>query len=102
MGYGLIKTTMPKEKPKGSRLNLRISDAVMADLESLAEYFALPPSSLAHSYLVRAIRREKEKNPEAFPGVPREGVREGVPVATDAADPIPLIDGGAQKRRRTG
>lgn len=51
---------------KETRLNLRISDAFRQDIETLAEYHGLTMSSYAHSLLVRAVRREKENEPELF------------------------------------
>lgn len=51
---------------KETRLNLRITDEFRKDIETLAAYHGLTMSSYAHSLLVRAIRREKESEPEAF------------------------------------
>lgn len=51
---------------KGTRLNLRISDAFRKDIETLADYHGLTLSSYAHSILIRHIRREKQELPELF------------------------------------
>jgi hypothetical protein len=48
---------------KGTRLNLRITEAFRADLEALAEYHGLSLSSYAHSLLVKAVRRELQETP---------------------------------------
>lgn len=46
--------TMPKE----TRLNLRISGDFRQQIETLAAYHGLSLSGLAHSLLVKAVRRE--------------------------------------------
>ena len=74
---------------KGTRLNLRISEAFRDDIERLAEYHGLSLSSYAHSLLVKAIRRERESTPEAFqfPTVRSPHLAPVVATITPAVDP---------------
>jgi hypothetical protein len=51
---------------KEVRLNLRLKDSFRAEMEVLADYLGLTLSSYAHSLLVRSIREEKQRYPEAF------------------------------------
>lgn len=51
---------------KTTSINLRISPEFREEIEALAEYHGLSMSSYAHSLLVRAVRREKESEPNAF------------------------------------
>ena len=51
---------------KTTQLSIRMTEDIRRDLEILADFYALSPSSLAHSYLVRSIRKERELYPEAF------------------------------------
>lgn len=51
---------------KDTRLNLRITPQFRNELQVLADYRGLTLSSLAHSLLVKAMRRERLEEPEAF------------------------------------
>lgn len=51
---------------KDTRLNLRITPSFRNELQALADYRGLTLSSLAHMLLVKAIRQEKQNEPEAF------------------------------------
>lgn len=51
---------------KSTSINLRISPDFRRELEALANYRGLTLSGVAHSLLVRAVRQEKEREPEAF------------------------------------
>ena len=54
--------TMNKE----TRLNLRITEELRGDIETLAAYHGLAMSSYAHSLLVKSVRQAKEDYPDAF------------------------------------
>lgn len=51
---------------KSTSINLRITPQFRNDLQSLADYRGLTLSSLAHSLLVKAVRQEKQIEPDAF------------------------------------
>jgi antitoxin component of RelBE/YafQ-DinJ toxin-antitoxin module len=51
---------------KSTSINLRITPSFRNELQALADYRGLTLSSLAHSLLVKAIRQEKQNEPEAF------------------------------------
>lgn len=82
--------TMNKE----TRLNLRITELLREDIETLAAYHGLSMSSYAHSLLVKSIRQAKEQTPEAFPSEQPE--RRLAPVL---ATITPAIDPKAEVRR---
>ena len=54
---------------KSTSINLRISPDFRRELEALATYRGLTLSGVAHSLLVRAVRQEKEREPEAFEAI---------------------------------
>ena len=51
---------------KETRLNIRISPLFKDDLQRVADFHGLTVSSYVHSVLVKQIRLEKEREPEAF------------------------------------
>jgi hypothetical protein len=51
---------------KEIRLNIRIKPELKADLESVADFYGLTVTSYVHSVLIRKMREEKEREPEAF------------------------------------
>jgi len=51
---------------KETRLNIRVKPSFKDDLQSVAEFHGLTVSSYVHSVLVKAIRAEKEREPQAF------------------------------------
>lgn len=72
--------TMNKE----TRLNLRITEELRGDIETLAAYHGLAMSSYAHSLLVKSIRQAKEEYPEAF-GITEQPQRHLAPVVATIA-----------------
>ena len=72
--------TMNKE----TRLNLRITEELRGDIETLAAYHGLAMSSYAHSLLVKSIRQAKEEHPEAF-GITEQPQRHLAPVVATIA-----------------
>jgi len=72
--------TMNKE----TRLNLRITEELRGDIETLAAYHGLAMSSYAHSLLVKSVRHAKEEHPEAF-GI--ESPRHVAPVVATIGSP---------------
>lgn len=81
---------------KETRLNLRITDEFRKDIETLAAYHGLTMSSYAHSLLVRAIRREKEAEPEAF------AVRNLAPVVATIGSPKAAEDAELRRQIQRG
>lgn len=51
---------------KETRFNLRVTEDFRREIETLAHYYGLTPSAMAHSLLVRSIRSEKTAHPEIF------------------------------------
>jgi hypothetical protein len=51
---------------KSTSINLRITPSFRNDLQTLADYRGLSLSSLAHSLLVKAMRQERQNDPDAF------------------------------------
>lgn len=51
---------------KTTSINLRITPQFRNELQALADYRGLSLSSLAHSLLVKAVRMEKQIEPDAF------------------------------------
>lgn len=68
---------------KETRLNIRVKPAFKEDLKMIADYYGLTVSSYVHSALVKMLREEKERVPQAF--IPENGE----PVAKTAKKPIP-------------
>jgi hypothetical protein len=60
--------------PKEVRINVRTSEQIKRDLEITAELRGITVSSLVNSLVVKAIREEKEREPQAF--APKPTVRE--------------------------
>lgn len=60
---------------KETRLNIRVKPNFKDDLQAVADYHGLTVSSYVHSVLVKAIREEKTKAPEAFV-IHRDGIEE--------------------------
>ena len=84
----------PVSTPKDVRLNLRIKESFKDDLQQLADYLGLTLSSYAHSLLVRAVRDEKLKYPDAFE---QEAYQE---LAPNNAHHLPVVEPGREKKRR--
>lgn len=95
--------TMTKE----TRLNLRITEELREDIETLAEYHGLAMSSYAHSLLVKSVRMAKQEYAEAFDMRARSTTRLAPVVATispandrrEAQAMIDQADTATRKRR---
>ncbi len=73
---------------KETRLNLRITEELRGDIETLAAYHGLAMSSYAHSLLVKSIRQAKEEHPEAF-GITEQPQRHLAPVVATITPATP-------------
>ena len=61
-------------RPKSTYIQFRVSDDVKRELQIVAELRGLSMSGLIHSFIVKAIREEKEADPQAF--------KRGIPMTT--------------------
>jgi hypothetical protein len=84
---------------KETRLNLRMKDAFKSDLQILADYLGLTLSSYAHSLLVRSVREEKLRYPEAFASEERTL---GAHIAPETNHPLPVHRNSPVAKKRTG
>ncbi len=73
--------------PKRVQINFRVKPELKDDLVAIAAWHGLDVTSYIHSLIVKAIRREKEENPEAFPSPKREKL---APVIARFEEPIRL------------
>lgn len=92
---------------KSTSINLRITPQFRNELQALADYRGLSLSSLAHSLLVKALRQEKQIEPDAFAESERTanshkapGVPNGIPLAAKTKHPIPLQKEEVLRKRR--
>jgi hypothetical protein len=51
---------------KEIRLNIRIKPDIKAELQAVADFHGLTVSSYVHSVLIKKLREEKEREPQAF------------------------------------
>ncbi|HKX84588.1 MAG TPA: hypothetical protein VJL58_10250 [Pyrinomonadaceae bacterium] len=103
---------------KTTSINLRISPEFRDEIEQLAAFHGLSMSSYVHSLLVKAVRRERESTPEAFPkqkapivasigpgemskaDIRRQYIDEqGKPLAPKSGKQIPMLQGKGQRRK---
>lgn len=52
--------------PKEMRINVRTTPQIKRELEIAARLRGITPSALVNSVVVKAIREEKEREPQAF------------------------------------
>jgi hypothetical protein len=81
---------------KETRLNLRMKDAFRSDLQTLADYLGLTLSSYAHSLLVRSVREERLRYPEAF------AEELGARIVPETHHPLPVHRNSPVAKKRTG
>lgn len=87
---------------KSTSINLRITQEFRNELQILADYRGLSLSSLAHSILVKGLRKERELEPEAFESERTvNGKNNGIPVAPRSRSAgIPLHHAQKKKNKR--
>lgn len=101
--------------PKTTRLNLRITEDFRREIELLADYHGLTLSSIAHSLLVKAVRREmqeldmtpKQKAPvvaRISSGQTKEEIerdfRKTIPLATSSKTKLPMLTGQHKPKKQ--
>jgi hypothetical protein len=96
---GMVRMTPTMSTQKETRLNLRMKDSFRAEMETLADYLGLTLSSYAHSLLVRSVREEKLRYPDAF--LTQEDHTEGL-IAPDSNHPLPMKRNTPAAKKRTG
>jgi hypothetical protein len=65
-------------KEKLSTINLKVPPRTHADFRIAAKLRGGTMSSLLHQYIVRIIREEKERDPEAFNTPPKKSLKSAV------------------------
>lgn len=64
-----INVVMTQTKAKATHLQIRIREDIKEDLRITSELKGLSVSGLVHSLIVKAVREEKEKEPQAFQNI---------------------------------